>query len=336
LWCISQPFDSNGGHILGKVKKASSLTASIALCAIVPLNFLTAHGHTLPESNASTNQVRQDVEDNRPTLQLPEHLDNKSAMLPPAAINSTVDSTIKAKSPQISVITTRETGHASVYVNRQEVIKFRADAQNSAGVWQTPTERALTVQQALEAALVSDKALSFTTTLTGGKVYLTLNGQRFAEVDTLTARQARTTAHSLAMVWTNKLKKAANLSDVVTLEKPVVKTADSHQSARPRAIGRFLSAGKASWYGPGFHGRRAANGSVFNQFAMTAAHKSLPFGTLVRVTNKANGKQCVVKITDRGPFCGGRVIDLSRKAAESLGMLGSGVASVSLESMPNT
>ena len=323
---------------MGKVNKASSLTASIALCAIIPLNFLTAHGHTLPESNSSTDQVRQDVEDSRPALQLPNTLNNKAAMLPPAAINSTADSTVNPKLPLVSVITTRETGHASVYLNRQEVIKFRADAQNEAGTWQTPTERALAAQQVIEAALTAGKSTAFTAISENGKVFLTLNGQRFAEVDSLTARQIRTTPQSLALVWTSKLKKAAQLDAITADDKPSVKTATSQQSSykAPQGRGHFLTAGKASWYGPGFHGRRAANGSLFNQFAMTAAHKTLPFGTLVRVTNKANGKQCVVKITDRGPFCGGRVIDLSRKAAESLGMLGSGVASVSLESMPNT
>jgi hypothetical protein len=89
--------------------------------------------------------------------------------------------------------------------------------------------------------------------------------------------------------------------------------------------------GFASWYGGRFHGRRAADGSIFNTHAMTAAHKTLPFGTLVRVTNKKNHRSCIVKITDRGPFVRGRVIDLSRHAAKELEMLGSGVTPVSLQ-----
>jgi rare lipoprotein A len=89
--------------------------------------------------------------------------------------------------------------------------------------------------------------------------------------------------------------------------------------------------GMASWYGPGFSGGRSANGEVFNQNALTAAHRSLPFGTQVRVTNLQNGQSVVVRITDRGPYSGHRVIDLSTAAARAVGMLQAGVAPVSLD-----
>lgn len=83
------------------------------------------------------------------------------------------------------------------------------------------------------------------------------------------------------------------------------------------------SSGVASWYGGKFHGRKTASGETYNQNALTAAHRTLPFGTRVRVTG-ANGKSVVVRINDRGPFVGGRVIDLSRAAANSLGINGLG------------
>lgn len=89
--------------------------------------------------------------------------------------------------------------------------------------------------------------------------------------------------------------------------------------------------GMASWYGPGFHGNRSASGEVFNQNALTAAHRTLPFGTEVRVTNLNNGQSVIVRINDRGPFSGGRIIDLSRAAAGAIGMIGSGVAPVQVE-----
>lgn len=89
--------------------------------------------------------------------------------------------------------------------------------------------------------------------------------------------------------------------------------------------------GTASWYGPGFHGRLTANGERFNMDGLTAAHRTLPFGTQVRVTNRHNGKSIVVRINDRGPFHGNRVIDLSRKAAQTIGMMGSGTAPVQVE-----
>lgn len=89
--------------------------------------------------------------------------------------------------------------------------------------------------------------------------------------------------------------------------------------------------GMASWYGPGFHGRTTANGETYNQYAMTAAHPSLPFGTLVYVTNLDNGYGVTVRINDRGPYAGGRIIDLSLSAAEAIGMIDSGVAYVAVE-----
>ena len=91
------------------------------------------------------------------------------------------------------------------------------------------------------------------------------------------------------------------------------------------------SSGPASWYGPGFHGRTTANGETFDQNALTAAHRTLPFGTQVRVTYEGTGESVVVRINDRGPFHGNRVIDLSKEAAEEIGLLSSGVGQVRLE-----
>jgi rare lipoprotein A len=91
------------------------------------------------------------------------------------------------------------------------------------------------------------------------------------------------------------------------------------------------SVGQASWYGPGFYGGRTASGEVFRPGTLTAAHRSLPFGTLVRVTNLNNGRSAVVRINDRGPFHGGRIIDLAHGAAQQLGVTSSGTAQVKLE-----
>ena len=89
--------------------------------------------------------------------------------------------------------------------------------------------------------------------------------------------------------------------------------------------------GEASWYGPGFYGNRTASGEVFRRGTMTAAHRTLPFGTRVRVTNLWNGRKAVVRINDRGPFAGDRVIDLAHGAASELGLTSSGIAEVRLE-----
>src|SRR5438045_7556393 len=82
-----------------------------------------------------------------------------------------------------------------------------------------------------------------------------------------------------------------------------------------------IQTGTASWYGPGFHGKRTANGERFNTHALTAAHKTLPFGTQLRVTNERTGKSVVVRINDRGPYAHSRVIDLSKAAADAVGIL---------------
>lgn len=93
--------------------------------------------------------------------------------------------------------------------------------------------------------------------------------------------------------------------------------------------------GVASWYGAEFAGRPTANGEIYDPSQMTAAHRTLPFGTFIRVTNIKNGLNAVVRINDRGPFARGRIIDVSRAAAELLGMIGPGTAQVKLELISN-
>ena len=105
-------------------------------------------------------------------------------------------------------------------------------------------------------------------------------------------------------------------------EKPV--------SLEGRRTGDLLQRGIASWYGHPYHGRQTSNGERYDMDAMTAAHKTLPFNTYVRVVNLNNGKETVVRINDRGPFIRGRVIDLSRGAARAVHMIGTGTAEVKL------
>jgi rare lipoprotein A len=93
--------------------------------------------------------------------------------------------------------------------------------------------------------------------------------------------------------------------------------------------GKRIQQGEASWYGPGFHGKRTANGERFDTNAFTAAHRTLPFGTKVRVKNKKTGKSVVVRINDRGPYAHGRVIDLSKASAQAVGITGVGAVEIS-------
>ena len=95
---------------------------------------------------------------------------------------------------------------------------------------------------------------------------------------------------------------------------------------------RFLTeTGMASWYGPPYHNRKGSNGEIYNMHAMTAAHRTLPLGTIVKVTNIKTGRSAVVRITDRGPFIEGRVLDLSLAAAKAVDVWQPGVAQVRLD-----
>jgi rare lipoprotein A len=98
------------------------------------------------------------------------------------------------------------------------------------------------------------------------------------------------------------------------------------------ALEAFVQEGIAAYYATAFHGRRTASGAIYDERDLTAAHRTLPFGTRVRVTHLDNGKEVVVTINDRGPFTKGRVIDVSREAARRLDLIRDGVARVRLES----
>lgn len=131
-----------------------------------------------------------------------------------------------------------------------------------------------------------------------------------------------------ALQATNRLRRL--LGNAPPLEKIVGKPEPEPPTISLRSLQQRLT-GWASWYGPGFDGQPSASGEPFDQNALTAAHRNLPFGTLVQVTNLDNGRSVVVRINDRGPFIGDRIIDLSAGAARMLGMLGSGVAPVQLD-----
>jgi len=112
-------------------------------------------------------------------------------------------------------------------------------------------------------------------------------------------------------------------------------SAPAKPAAKPAAEPSYQAKGKASYYASRHHGRRTASGERLNNNAFTAAHRELPFGTKVKVTNLANERSVVVRITDRGPHTRGRLIDLSQAAARELGMLRAGVAQVRVESVDN-
>ncbi len=128
-------------------------------------------------------------------------------------------------------------------------------------------------------------------------------------------------AQADAVVKAEKLSPSANLSYKVAGKRynPLKK------------VSSFSQTGSASWYGSQFHGRKTASGERYNMHAMTAAHKTLPIPSYARVTNLSNGKSVVVRINDRGPFHGSRVMDVSKAAASKLGFINKGTAKVRVE-----
>jgi rare lipoprotein A len=128
---------------------------------------------------------------------------------------------------------------------------------------------------------------------------------------------------------TNHSGGSARTADSPTASTPVVPS----PAPVPNSFGKPVSTeiGLASWYGPPYAGRKGADGTVYDQNAMTAAHLTLPMGTMVRVTNLTTNQSVVVKITDRGPFVRGRIIDLSLAAAKATGVYRAGVAKVKVE-----
>ena len=127
--------------------------------------------------------------------------------------------------------------------------------------------------------------------------------------------------------WIIAVSLAAALAGCSTSPLRGPATSPSPQSA----AGEHIGSGKASYYGNQHHNKLTASGERFDQTALTAAHRTLPFGTNVRVTNTRNGKSVVVRINDRGPFVRGRIIDLSKAAFERIGNTRSGIIQVRLE-----
>ncbi len=124
--------------------------------------------------------------------------------------------------------------------------------------------------------------------------------------------------------------------DAALATLPSIDTAAPLIQAQPinaADISEFRQSGRASWYGKGFHGRRTANGERFNMHALTAAHRTLPLASYIRVTNQVSGKSVVVKINDRGPFIRGRVLDLSYAAAKMIGVARAGTARVKIQGL---
>jgi rare lipoprotein A len=154
----------------------------------------------------------------------------------------------------------------------------------------------------------------------GWLIFFSFFGQSCGAISELSQRYDQSTKFL-------RVTNETNSSDA-TIQKASL---ESGRKKPSKPVTKHALNGTASWYGPGFHGKKTASGEIYNQHKLTAAHKTLPLGTKARVINLDNGSTVEVEINDRGPFIAGRIIDLSRAAAGALGFVQSGTAPVQVE-----
>lgn len=232
----------------------------------------------------------------------------------------------EGKLPTMIQVVAQPDEAASLYVNGSEIIRFKGEV----GGFDAYT-RAKTAANKLNSMLIIDSGSgdSVKPAMVNKNPVVQVDGETLFTVDAEAAKVAGSTPTQFAFTISNRLRQVLGEN---TLSANAYPQFTASAEAAYKGTGKTQK-GEASWYGPGFHGRRTASGTRYNMYAMTAAHRTLPFGTLVRVTNHRNNKTCVVKITDRGPYAHGRIIDLSKSAAQAIGM--SGTAKVTLEIVDN-
>ncbi|MEM6448957.1 MAG: septal ring lytic transglycosylase RlpA family protein [Cyanobacteria bacterium P01_D01_bin.105] len=207
-------------------------------------------------------------------------------------------------------------------------------AGGAAGTVQDPVIRASSLGEKLGDETIEADDISVRWHEESDGYIVTLAGDDLVELDSRTVLPDTTEdVAEDALQVTNRLRRllgdAEPVSEIEGLPEP---EPEPVAAAEPQQVAIVSSnVGNASWYGPGFHGRMSANGEIFNQNALTAAHRTLPFGTYVRVTNLYNGAAVTVRINDRGPYAGDRIIDLSAAAADVIGLTGAGVGPVQVD-----
>jgi rare lipoprotein A len=235
----------------------------------------------------------------------------------------------------------------TLYIRNIPVVTFLAADQNAtAAALERATNTARQIDR-LQASGLDAQAIRYEWSPREQRYWVTVAGEPLVAIDRETLAPAPTNSYSAdAVQVTNLMRRQLGNAEPLAYNgqlrmrdgsiAPIPSTDGDGTSIQHNGLAyavRSSSTGQASWYGPGFHGRSTASGERFNQNAMTAAHRTLPFGTLVRVTNMRNGRSVIVRINDRGPFTRGRIIDLSVAAARAIDMYSSGVASVRVEAL---
>jgi len=288
-----------------KSRKSICLAITLTLLTV----FLTGYSYSVATSSTET------TKDNE-----------KSAIYHSTQNDNPVGNFIKAR----YVFSKEKKGEytpVSVYIGENEVLRIT----NPAGGLSTE-QRAKIVAENLNSIIKSgENPENIIPDFKSGSGIIRINNKVLFTVDSSIAKEYGMTPSELAFIWVNNIRDSLGVARIVRDFQLLTGSIKKTPETFVQKYGDFMQTGFASWYGGNFHGRRAADGSTFNKNQFTAAHKNLPFGTVVQVTNMYNGKKCIVKITDRGPFVRGRIIDLSKVAANEIGMLSSGVSRVKVE-----
>ncbi len=195
-----------------------------------------------------------------------------------------------------------------------------------------PVLRATDLGSQLSQAEVDAEALSVRWNEETDEYIVTLDDEDLLALDNRTILADTTEdPEEDALQVTNRLRRLIGDAEPVAEVEGLPEPEPVVVAAAPTPAITYTNVGSASWYGPGFNGRRTASGEVFNQNDVTAAHRTLPFGTRVLVTNLNTGQQVTVRINDRGPYAGHRIIDLSAGAAAQIGLTSAGVGTVQLD-----
>lgn len=314
-------------HLIGRV-------AATILLSTVTLISEQANAQTLDKSNSQSPEVsvtNQSVTD-QPVTDQP--VTNQSL---DASSTDTLHSFLRsAPTVRVNAHAHESRQAATVYIRNIPVLTYidPADAADVTSGWLSApvadTEGAIADATEMAAQLESMDSQSAELTAhwdEGSYVVMAGENPLVTLGETVQLPDATENEAENVLQVTNRLRRLLGSAD------PVTEVVGRPAPEPPQQIAAVRSSysGMASWYGPGFHGRTSASGEAFNQYAMTAAHRTLPFGTQVRVTNLNNGRQVVVRINDRGPYSHGRIIDLSAGAAGAIGLQSAGVGPVQIE-----
>lgn len=226
--------------------------------------------------------------------------------------------------------------HVSILINGTEVIRLRETSTEGA----SPMDQAINLASHLSQFMAQQgdaEAIKIEPSANESETMILAGETPILTVDRNAARRFNGKHRDLAFTWSNQIRKALGAGRYIDPVLADVGNSQFDEINHDELVSTGnIQEGGASWYGPNFHGKHTASGAIFNMNELTAAHKTLPFGTLVKVTFNRTGKSTVVRITDRGPYAHGRIIDLSKAAAKEIGLLGSGTGQVKLEILGKT